>query len=166
MRKLIMIATAIAVLAVPAAASANVQRNQQELTGTLTVHVGHLTDPGSESDHIYDKVTINPCDGTFVGTDGHGRWTNGGETISGQMVDGKVTSFSAAFPGGYQWTYDSTQAPTWQGFDGYQRFSVDSITFDVKPSTNYKNHGEFVKQSPDKNDAAHSCIGMPISSNR
>jgi hypothetical protein len=28
--------------------------------------------------------------------------------------------------------------------------------------TNYKNHGEFVSSQADKNDAAHSCIGMPI----
>ena len=156
--------TAIAALAVPALASASVQRYQAQ-TGTLTVHVGHLTDPGSESDHVYDNVTINPCDGTFVGTDGHGRWTDGGETISGTIVDGKVTAFTAAFPSGYQWTYDSTQAPTWQGFDGYQRFSVDSITFDVKDST-YKNHGEYVSSQGGGSDAAHSCIGMPIQSSK
>ena len=29
-------------------------------------------------------------------------------------------------------------------------------------TSNYKNHGEYVKQAGDKADAAHSCIGMPI----
>jgi hypothetical protein len=33
-------------------------------------------------------------------------------------------------------------------------------------TSTYKNHGEFVKQSPDKNDAAHSCIGMPVNSSK
>lgn len=35
-------------------------------------------------------------------------------------------------------------------------------TPDVTPTTDYNNHGDFVSQQPDKNDAAHSCIGMPI----
>ena len=29
-------------------------------------------------------------------------------------------------------------------------------------SSAYRNHGEFVAQNPTKNDAAHSCIGMPV----
>ena len=36
----------------------------------------------------------------------------------------------------------------------------------VANATNYKNHGDFVSASPDKNDAAHSCIGMPINSQK
>jgi hypothetical protein len=35
------------------------------------------------------------------------------------------------------------------------------VTFTVTMS-NYKNHGDFVSSQADKNDAAHSCIGMPI----
>jgi hypothetical protein len=30
--------------------------------------------------------------------------------------------------------------------------------------TNYKNHGEYVKAMGGGDDAAHSCIGMPINS--
>ena len=31
-------------------------------------------------------------------------------------------------------------------------------------ATHFKNHGDYVSQSADKNDAAGSCIGMPIGS--
>jgi hypothetical protein len=30
-------------------------------------------------------------------------------------------------------------------------------------SSNYRNHGDYVSQAGDRADAAHSCIGMPIS---
>ncbi len=29
-------------------------------------------------------------------------------------------------------------------------------------SSNYKNHGDYVSSQGDRDDAAHSCIGMPI----
>ena len=32
-------------------------------------------------------------------------------------------------------------------------------------SSNYKNHGEYVKAMGGGSDAAHSCIGKPINSN-
>src|SRR3954447_2912668 len=166
MRKFIIAGMALAMLAIiPAAASADVQRIQPDQTGTLAVHVGHLTDPASESTHFYPNVTVK-SDGTFTGTDGYGRWTTGGETITGKIVNGKVTSFTATmWDGGYVWTYDSTIAdPKAQAFDGYQAFSVDSIDLDVSGS--YENHGQFVKAQVDKNDAAHSAIGMPLKSNK
>src|SRR3954468_19157092 len=154
MRKFIIAGMALAMLAIiPAAASADVQRIQPDQTGTLAVHVGHLTDPASESTHFYPKVTVK-SDGTFSGADGYSRWTDGGETINGKIVDGKVTSFTATmWNGGYVWTYDSTVAdPKAQGFDGYQAFSVDSIDLHLDPS--YENHGQYVKAQADKNDAA------------
>ena len=43
-------------------------------------------------------------------------------------------------------------------------FKVSAPTFSNLSS--YKNHGEFVKAQADKNDAAHSCIGMPINSSK
>jgi len=36
----------------------------------------------------------------------------------------------------------------------------------VTLASNWRSHGAFVASNPDKNDAAHSCIGMPIVSNK
>ena len=68
---------------------------------------------------------------------------------------------------GYHYTYNGPLA----GGTAYD-FQADDTAFSSgftientlshKTHTDYKNHGEFVKQSPDKNDAAHSCIGMPV----
>ena len=61
-------------------------------------------------------------------------------------------------------------ATSWDVASGGKGSDVVGRTFQVTNhlttanSTSYKNHGEFVKQSADKNDAAHSCIGMPINS--
>ena len=33
-------------------------------------------------------------------------------------------------------------------------------------TSDYKNHGEYVKAMGGGSDAAHSCIGMPINSNQ
>jgi hypothetical protein len=37
-----------------------------------------------------------------------------------------------------------------------------TVTVLSTSTTSYNNHGDFVSQSPDKDDAAHSCIGKPI----
>ena len=68
MKKYIIAAALVATLVVPAAASADVQRNQEQ-TATFTV-----TQPaGAEGqwDNVWThdyKVTVNPCDDTFTGT--------------------------------------------------------------------------------------------------
>ena len=36
----------------------------------------------------------------------------------------------------------------------------------VIESSNYKNHGQYVKAMGGGSDAAHSCIGMPINSSK
>jgi hypothetical protein len=34
----------------------------------------------------------------------------------------------------------------------------------ITGSTNYRTHGEYVKSQAGGNDAAHSCVGMPLNS--
>ena len=46
------------------------------------------------------------------------------------------------------------------------RLELKATTPVITNSTNYKNHGDYVKQSADKNDAAHSCIGMPVTASK
>ena len=45
-------------------------------------------------------------------------------------------------------------------------FHVTNELSNVTDSTQYKNHGDYVKQAGDRADAAHSCIGMPIVSGK
>jgi hypothetical protein len=40
------------------------------------------------------------------------------------------------------------------------------VTTPVITSSTYKNHGEYVKAMGGGSDAARSCIGMPINSNK
>jgi len=158
MRKFII--TAIGALAITGAvagtASADVQRYQEQ-TGTLTSHVAY----GDQSSvHTY-KVTINPCDGTFTGNDGSSRWAENEQITSGK-INGNDITFHATYPDGYSWDVASGG----NGSDIVGR--TFQVTNDLTTTniTNYKNHGEFVKQSADKNDAAHSCIGMPVNSSK
>lgn len=157
--------TAIAALAVPALASASVDRYQMQ-TGTLNVSVGYQTVPDLASVHTYTGVIVNPCDGTFTSDNGSGIWTNGGETISGKISNGVITSFTATYPGSYRWYFDSAKPTNVAGYDNEGR------TFDVTNAlpltnlTNVKNHGEYVSSQGGGDDAAHSCIGMPINSSK
>jgi hypothetical protein len=155
MRKFLLIGMAVAMLAAPSIASADVQRNQVQ-TGTLAAHVAY---DDLSSVHTY-TVEINPCDNTFTGFDGSSRWASN-ETVSGS-INGKDITFDAAYPDGYTWKVASGG----NGSDVVGRTFKVTNDLTITSTSNYKNHGEFVKQSADKNDAAHSCIGMPVQSNK
>jgi hypothetical protein len=160
LRKLITAATivaSLATLAVPAIASASVDRYQVE-TGTLTSHVAY---GDLSSVHTY-KVTINPCDNTFTGNDGSSRWAENEQitsgTINGSGSNADIT-FHATYPSGYSWDVASGG----KGSDSENRtFQVTNVLTGVTNSTNVKNHGEYVSSQGGGSDAAHSCIGMPI----
>lgn len=125
--------------------------------------------------HTFD-VTMNPCDGSFTGTgsvsgtpsagDSHGFLSN--ETITGQR-NGDTISFTATrVSDGLVTTLNNAplDGTTVTGLASFPNGSPNPIEVKVKPATNpvwsdFKNHGDYVSQSPDKNDAAHSCIGMP-----
>ena len=160
MRKFILAAAAVASLAVPAVASADVDRHQEQ-TGKITV-----TLPEYNLVHTFTDVTVNPCDdGAFTGVSGSRDVGEITEVVNG-TIKGGVVEFSA--------TYDSVQENGYSWHTTTPGHAIDSngLNFDIDidtsglGSTNWKNHGQFVKANPDKNDAAHSCIGMPVNSSK
>ena len=134
----------------------------QSMTFSLHTDVG----PGIDA-HNY-AMAYNPCDGTVVGT--------GGDTVVGYDEEllcslvGNALSCDGLIIGsiydGQTYTYaanlDLTGIPTigttvFAGFPYPTSFAVSNVA-----NSTWKNHGAFVSANPDKNDAAHSCIGMPI----
>ena len=131
------------------------------------------------SQHYYTFV-MNPCDGSIMIT---GRQTNPGaetdEVGTGTLANG-IVSYHAVYlsyiPG---YNYDATFAYPVPSA-GEATLSLNTflangtsagpygafITQLSTSSSSYKNHGEFVSGSADKNDAAHLCIGMPIVSHQ
>lgn len=117
--------------------------------------------------HTY-TLTTNPCDGTqtmtgsLVSNDGF--QPNTSETVTYTLV-GDVLTYHAVYDdpfylqgNGFQYSYDAE-------IDGTTYIGAGASSVVVTKTTttsNYKNHGEYVAQSTNKNDAAHSCIGMPI----
>jgi hypothetical protein len=108
-------------------------------------------------------VMMNSCDGSIDITGGtpvnSGYFTT--ETVTGTLVGGKI-SFRAVYNGpfspGFSWTGNFAADK-----DGL--LSGDywgSVTVTSSSMTSYRNHGEYVANSANKNDAAHSCIGMPL----
>ena len=168
MRKFIMAAVAVASLAVPAIApalaSAKVDRYQTE-TATLTANLL----PPTERHHQYN-IEINPCTNTFTGSADTAA-TGYDESISGTIVGDKVTFTSVYGPGSswaanpYLWgVNDATLESSTDAWDSWHGVYPTIVTLSNVVSSNYKNHGDFVSSQPDRDDAAHSCIGMPINS--
>jgi hypothetical protein len=173
MRKIILAATAIAALAVPALApalaSADVQR-YEAMTFTVTNPAGQWDSFSNVWTHNY-KVTLNPSDGTFSGT-GHvsGQDQNGffqsDETINGSYdaTNGTI-SFTATRPDGFSWTVNDATADGTTETDATtnQNYPWRVETLVTQPQiTNYKNHGDYVSQGGDPN----SLIGMPVNSSK
>jgi hypothetical protein len=148
-------AAAVAMLTVAASALADVPRYQTQ-TATLTANV-----LSGAYVHVYE-ITINPCDGSFTGTGGITSLALN-ENVSGTL-DGSTIDFNATYTTynpGYEWSYDGPLA----GGTGYgpgQTFSVTFSLANVTNETDYKNHGQYVKEMGGGSDAAHSCLGMPL----
>ncbi len=58
---------------------------------------------------------------------------------------------------GYQWDVSGNSGHDSTGLN----FEV-KVTANLTDSTHYKNHGDYVSSMGGGDDAAHSCIGMPI----
>ena len=176
MRKLIITGMAVAMLVIPAVASADVPRHQEQ---TATFSTTTPSGAGGVWTTKFD-VTVNPCDdnsfvgkGITIGTDYDGPKTIK-EIITGKFNSDNTVTFTSTRPEplyAFEWTVTDapmngtvTNATTKPVLPWTVAETVSSKT-NVKTS-DYKNHGEFVKQSDSKNDAAHSCIGMPINSSK
>ena len=109
-------------------------------------------------------VTANPCDGTIAITGAtlvdSGYYTT--ETVTGTLVNG-VISFTATYNGphnpGYTW---SGSFPV--GGGALSGEFTGTVTAAPTTFTTFKNHGDYVSSMGGGADAAHSCIGMPMTS--
>jgi hypothetical protein len=121
--------------------------------------------------YVHDYVlTTNPCNsstvmtGALISNDGFQPSTTETVTFTIDPATG-VLNYHAIYDDPYyanafgvHYNYDAA-------FDGntYVGPGAGSVVLTVtRSSTSYQSHGDFVSRSPDKNDATHSCIGMPI----
>lgn len=109
-------------------------------------------------------VSVNPCDVSIAITGStpvdSGYYAT--ETVTGTLTDG-VISFTS--------TYDGPYSPgfVWSGsfpVAGGPLSGLYTGTVEAAPTTfsTYKNHGDYVSSMGGGPDAAHSCIGKPITS--
>jgi hypothetical protein len=161
---------ALAIMAVAMSASAGVSRYQtQSMTITAVQPEGAVGQWQNVWTHTYN-VDLNPCDGSFSGS-GTQSGTLGGpqpttETITGH-VDGNAVNFTSTRSDGVE--YSLANAPldnstvTLATSNPVVPWDLEFQVSATRTNTStFKNHGEYVSQAGDKNDAAHSCIGMPI----
>jgi hypothetical protein len=171
---------AVAMLAIPSVASADVQRNQSQ-TATFTLTQPVVYSDGSHAGEFGDwqhdvTVEVNPCDNTFVGTakvfatdKTWGAPALADENISGSFGANGTVDFTLTRPGydgvetlvGAKMDGTTVSHPTTTGPEQYElNMKVTAPVF--TNTSNYKNHGEYVKAMGGGDDAAHSCIGMPV----
>jgi hypothetical protein len=158
----------IGVVAAPALAAGGEPQRYQVTTNTYTMALGY--------GHTY-TVVGNPCNGGSVtatgwqwGSDGNQATHNPDETITATLSpDGMSLTFSAVYDGGwggspYSWSGTFPVAGgTFTVTDSLGGVYPDvAITLSSTTPTTYRNHGEYVVAMGGKADAAHSCIGMPI----
>jgi hypothetical protein len=90
------------------------------------------------------------------------------EEVSGSIKDG-VVKFNAIYT---ESNYSSEVGYNWHTTTPGRATDSTGLDFDVNidtsglTSSNYKNHGHYVKAMGGGDDAAHSCIGMPINSSK
>ncbi|MEO8229463.1 MAG: hypothetical protein ABI628_06845 [Chloroflexota bacterium] len=109
-------------------------------------------------------VSVNPCDTSITITGStpveSDYYTT--ETVTGTLTGG-VISFNATYDGPYSLGF------TWSGsfpVGGGALSGAYAGTVTAAPTTlsTYKNHGDYVSSMGGGRDAAHSCIGKPITS--
>ena len=149
-------------MAVASPALAGVERHQTQ-TGKLTVEVstGYV--------HTFD-VAVNPCDGSFTGTEFSAQ-LDANETIKGSLIDGAALLRGRVHrrvePPRLQVVPTSPGATdTWipAGDSFFGVFAVKSSGLSDVTTSTWKNHGEYVSAQPeaDREAASESCIGKPI----
>ncbi len=163
---------AVASMAVISSASAGVERYQlQTATFTVTQPAGAVGQWDNLWKHDYE-VEVNPCDGTFEGTGKiYGSDQNGPysatETIIGTLAKDSVSLEATRQDGLKYWLGNAPfgDAITIATLNVQVPWTIEMKG--TKPiftnTSNFKNHGEYVSSMGGGADAAHSCIGMPIS---
>jgi len=188
MRKFITAGVAIAMLAIPSAASADVPRCEAPVTTAATATFTAIEPADWENQwnntwkHDY-TVTVQP-DGSFTGTgtqNGSNIWgavmVDVPETISGKFsdsnADGKadtVNYTATRSSDGNEWyvtgaSMDGTTetVATQKGTSATVKFKVTQPVFTAETTTDL-NHGQYVKSQGGGKDAAKACAGMPLNS--
>ncbi len=153
-------------------ASADVARYQLE---SATFQVTEPADTQNQWTTVWTHsytVTLNPCDNTFTGTAPAQTKTGGGTEGTGETITGTLGTNSISYTATR--TYDGrTWTLTNALYDPFVNIAVTDPPVDwpilmkvsrplITPTTDYKNHGQYVKAQGGGDDAAHSCIGMPI----
>ena len=140
-----------------AAAPGGIARNQ------MTTIDYHIT---IGSGHDWTLV-FNPCDGSVTGTGSEPAPYATSETITGTLADGVVTftsTYSGPYLPGYWWTGSfpiGGGVLTASDSLGYTYTNVPIAVTDSQVTT-WASHGDYVSSMGGGDDAAHSCIGMPI----
>jgi hypothetical protein len=173
---LAIVVAALASMAIISSASAGVERYQtQSMTITAVQPEGAYHQWENVWTHTYN-VTLNPCDGSFSGDGSQVGDINGPygtQTVTGHL-DGNTVSLTASRSDGITWAMTGeigdTLIATLRNADGSVLQTPDAVEFKVSKtmgaSSNFKNHGEYVSSMGGGDDAAHSCIGMPIKASK
>jgi hypothetical protein len=166
--------SALAIAGLNGTAGADVARYQVEtLQYTVTVAGTYV--------HSY-TVTVDPCNGTFTATGQYPaspaaasvyEFLTGSTDGAGNLTFTSTYYNDPAFtsPTGYWWTFSGSFTDSNYDFSGTLTNSSSSQsgltvtgTADSATFSSYANHGQYVSSVGGGNDAAHSCIGMPMQS--
>lgn len=137
-----------------------------------------VTENGVNYVHSF-TVTVDPCNGTFTGTGYYPALpgtASAYETMSG-WTDGMDLTFTANYfydaaftqPTRYWWTFSGyftdanlDIAGTLTSSSLGQSGLTVTGTMGCMSMSNYATYGQYVASNGSGNDAAHSCIGMPM----
>src|SRR4051794_22581579 len=178
--KFIVVAGALAALAVPSVASADVVRYQDNQQATFTLTQPVVYSDGSHAGEFGDwqhdvTVKVNPCDNTFTGTakvfatdKTWGAPVLADENLTGSFGANGTVNFTLTRPDysgvetlvGAKMDGTTVSHPTTTGPESYElNMKVTAPVFsNIVDGVTYKNHGDYVKGAGAAADAAHSCI--------
>jgi hypothetical protein len=172
MRRRLALVTAIAMLAVAVgalAASADVDRYQGVEYELTVTEVNGNTDYA----HLF-HIIHDPYLDWYTGS-GWSVFHDDSESLSDFDMDGTTLSFRSDYDFNDYYWFPSFVLEDFPGEDEGALIFVDDYGDDnvtgaegewTAAETEYKNHGQFVKDAADKKGAAHSLIGMPKTSKK
>ncbi len=129
----------------------------------VTYNIGAGTYP-----HSYNIASYDPATGDFSGTGTYLNAPGYSETITGD-INGDIITFTILYTGanpGYTLSMTGTIADN-GSLSGTIDGSSNTWSAPEQSLTRFiGNHGQYVKAQEDKQEAAHSLVGMPVQSNK
>jgi len=145
------------------AADANVERYQH------VVYELTITSVNDNPAYWHDfSIAYDPDDDSYEGS---GTYSGGSEAPSGYAATDDMLSFRSDYDNAdYTWypsfvLEDDDEALTFVDDFGVDNVTVAEGTYTATESE-FKNHGQFVREGEDKKSADHSLIGMPTKSKK